>query len=178
MAFNLNEFKSQLTYGGARPTLFQVQVSNPIAGGADFKLTFMCKAASIPAQTVGSYTVPYFGRQVKYGGDMTFEDWTVVIINDEDFLVRNALEAWMNSINTHISNDRALPQDYKSDAQVVQYGKNKSLLRRYRFQGLFPVNIGEITLGWENQDTIEEYTVTFQYDLWDVDGGTTGRPIS
>ena len=173
MAFNINEFKSQLTGGGARPTLFQVQITNPILANADFKLPFMVKTAALPASTVGSYVVPYFGRQVKYAGDRTFEDWPVTIINDEDFAIRNAMEAWSNAINSHDSNTRALPQNYKSNAIVTQYSKDGSALRTYVFEGLYPVSIDSIPLSWETVDTIEEFGVTFQYDLWRVEG-TTG----
>ncbi|MFA7408416.1 MAG: phage tail protein [Anaerolineaceae bacterium] len=176
--FSINEFRSQLVGGGARPTLFQVQITNPITGIADFKIPFMVKTASLPSSTVGQYEVPYMGRKIKYGGDRTFEDWTVTVINDEDFLIRNSMEAWSNAINTFESNARALPQIYKSDAQVIQYGKDQTPLRQYTFQGLFPTNISEISLGWEQNDSIEEFTVTFAYDAYTVDGGITGMPLT
>lgn len=174
MPFNINEFKSQLPFGGARPSLFQVQITNPINGLADFKIPFLVKAASLPASSVGSYIVPYFGRQIKFGGDRTFEDWNVTVINDEDFAIKNAMEAWLNAINSHTTNTRALPQDYKSDAQIVQYSKDMLPLRQYTFRGIFPINVSAIDTSWETVDTIEEFTVTFQYDEWVVDGGTTG----
>lgn len=177
MPFNINEFKSQLVGGGARPTLFQVQLANPIEPVADVKVPFMVKTAGLPASNLGSYTVPYFGRQVKYGGDRTFEDWTVTVINDEDFAVRNALEAWSNAVNSHDSNTRALPQSYKSNGIVTQYSKNGSALRTYIFEGLYPVTIDSIPLSWETVDTIEEFGVTFQYDLWRVEG-STGTPTT
>lgn len=178
MVFSVNEFKSQLVGGGARPTLFQVQITNPIVGAADFKLPFMCKTAALPSSTVGSFPVPFFGRQIKYAGDRQFEPWTVQIINDEDFLIRNAMEAWSNAINTHVSNQRALPQQYKSDAIITQYGKDGSVLRIYNFQGIFPLQISDIQVGWEAQDQIEEFSVTFDYDLWTIVGGNTGSSTS
>jgi hypothetical protein len=172
MAFNINEFKSQLVGGGARPTLFQVQITNPVLPVADFKVPFMVKTAALPGSTLGSYVVPYFGRQVKYAGDRVFEDWPVTIINDEDFLIRNAMEAWSNAINSHDSNTRALPQSYKSNAIVTQYSKDGRALRTYVFEGMYPVAIDAIPLAWEQTDTIEEFGVTFQYDLWRVEGAT------
>lgn len=172
MAFNINEFKSQLIGGGARPTLFQVQITNPILPIADFKVPFMVKSAGLPASNLGSYVVPYFGRQVKYAGDRTFDPWTVTVINDEDFAIRNAMEAWSNAINSHDSNTRALPQTYKSNAVITQYSKDGRALRTYVFEGLHPITIDAIAMGWEAVDTIEEFTVTFQYDLWRVEGAT------
>ena len=172
MAFNINQFKSELVGGGARPTLFQVQITNPIDSGADFKVPFMVRSAGIPESIVGQYAVPYFGREVKYAGDRTFADWAVTVINDEDFAIRNNMEAWSNFINSHDSNTRGLPQNYKSTASVTQYSKDGTPLRTYIFEGLFPTAIDGIALDWGQQDTIEEFGVTFQYDLWRVEGIT------
>jgi hypothetical protein len=127
MAFNVQEIRSQLVGGGARPSLFQVTLQNPVNAEADLKSTFMVQAAQIPASTMGIIEVPYFGRKVKIAGDRTFAEWTVTVINDEDFLIRNALEQWSNAINTHETNIRATggasPLLYKAQAQVVQFGK-------------------------------------------------------
>lgn len=178
MVFSINQFKSELVGGGARPSLFQVQITNPILGVADFKVPFMVKAAALPASNLGTYVVPYFGRDIKYAGDRTFEDWSVTIINDEDFAIRNAMEAWSNAINSHIGNTRALPQQYKSDAIITQYGKDGQTLRIYNFQGIHPITIASIPMSWETKDAIEEFEVTFQYDLWNIVGGVTGNPIT
>jgi hypothetical protein len=177
MAFNINEFKSQLVGGGARPTLFQVQILNPVAPEADFKVPFMVKTAGLPASNLGSFTAPYFGRQVKYAGDRTFEDWTVTIINDEDFLIRNAMEAWSNAINSHDGNLRSLPADYKSNGIITQYSKDGDPIRTYVFEGMYPITIDAIAMDWSTTDTIEEFNVTFQYDFWRVEG-TTGIPTT
>lgn len=175
---NINEFKSQLVGGGARPSLFQVQITNPILGAADFKIPFMVKTATLPSSTVGEIMVPYFGRQVFQGGDREFEPWTVTVINDEDFAVRHAMEAWSNSINSHVSNTRAMPLDYKSDAIVTQFAKDGTALRVYKFQGMFPTQISEVQVGWELSNQIQEFTVTFRYDLWTIDGGITGNSVN
>ena len=104
MAFNINEIKSQLTFGGAKASLFQVQITNPINGIADLKTPFMVQAAALPESTLGTIEIPYFGRKVKLAGDRTFAEWTVTIMNDEDFLIRNAMENWMAAINSHQGN--------------------------------------------------------------------------
>jgi hypothetical protein len=177
MAFNINEIKSQLTFGGAKASLFQVAISNPINGAGDLKTPFMVQAAKIPEATLGTIEVPYFGRKVKIAGDRTFAEWSVTIINDEDFLIRNAMEQWMASINSNEGNVTQLggaSSDYKAQAQITQYGKTGDTLRTYNFNGLFPTNISEITMDWNTTDAIETFEVTFQYDWWNVSGGITG----
>ncbi len=178
MAFNINEIKSQLTFGGAKASLFQVAITNPINGVADLKTPFMVQAAQIPEATMGIIEIPYFGRKVKVAGDRTFAEWTVTIINDEDFLIRNAMEEWMASINAHESNvtqlGTASASEYKAQAQITQYSKTGQALRTYNFNGLFPTTVAAIGMDWNTTDDIERFDVTFQYDWWNVSGGITG----
>jgi len=179
MAFNINDLRSQLALGGAKPSLFQVQITNPTSNNiSDDKFRFMAKAATLPPSTLGFIEVPYFGRKIKLAGDRTFDTWTVTVINDEDFAVRNAMETWMSSINTHQGNittfGSASPLQYKAQAQITQFSKTGVPLRVYNFNGLFPVNVSEVQMDWGTTDAIEEFTVTFQYDWWDISGGVTG----
>ena len=179
MAFNINEIRSQLALGGARPALFQVIMNNPVNPAGDAKLPFMARAAQIPASTIGTIEVGYFGRKIKIAGDRTFAEWTITVVNDEDFLVRNAMEEWMQNINTHLGNVRSFgtsaPALYKENAQVIQYAKVGTPLRQYTFNGMWPIEVSSSDLDWNTTDAIEEFSVTFQYDWWEVDGGTTGN---
>lgn len=177
MAFNVNEFAGALKFGGARSSLFEVQITNPINGVGDAQVPFMARAAQIPASTLGIVPVPYFGRQIKVAGNRTYPEWTVTIMNDEDFLIRNAMEQWSHAINSAQGNLRtaggSAPQLYKSNAQVTQFGKTGDVLRVYNFVGIFPSEVSQIDVGWENEG-IQEFTVTFSFDYWEVNGGSTG----
>ena len=150
MAFNVSDFRGQLEFGGARPSLFEVQIFNPVNAAGDLKVPFMCRAAQIPGATVGTIPVSYFGRQVKLAGNRTFDAWTPTIINDEDFLIRNAIEEWNNQINTFEGNLRTTgdtPASYKSTAIVKQFAKDGTVLRTYEFDGIpEPSSIALITV--------------------------------
>jgi hypothetical protein len=138
----------------------------------------MIKSASLPASTIGTVQAPYFGRKINLTGDRTFDPWTVTVINDEDFVVRNSMEQWMSYLNSHEGNKEqfanARPANYKTQATITQFGKDGTKLRIYKFQGLFPSQVSDIPMGWESADQLEEFTVTFTYDWWTVSGGTTG----
>lgn len=179
MAFNIDSFLGRgLVNGGARPSLFDVEIVFPpslqdLPGGgipeiAD-RIRFTCRATSIPASTVASVDVPYFGRVIKVNGDRTFADWSVTVMNDEDYLVRNAFEAWHNNINTIVSNRRlTAPNAYKATAIVRHYSKDgRSDIKSYRFLGLFPTNVEEMGLDWDATNTIQTFGVTFAYDYWE-----------
>lgn len=176
MAFNINEIRSQLTLGGARNSLFQVQITNPVNGTGDIKVPFLARATSIPEANLGVIEVPYFGRKIRLAGDRTYGTWTVQILNDEDFLIRNALEEWSNKIQTFEGNIRDLgsasPLQYKQTARVTQFSKTGTPLREYKFNGIFPTSISTIEMDWNATDTIEEFQATFAYDWWVVSGAT------
>lgn len=195
--FNVAEFRSQMKFDGARPNLFACQLDAlPIIGAATtnagvapvsdsgIKFNFMCRAAQLPGSTINQVPVNYFGRELKFAGNRTFTEWTVTIINDEDFVVRNAMEQWMSKINSHVTNLRSTnfssPNEYQTDAYVTQYGKDgvpkaggREGIKYYRFFGMFPIDISPIELDWGANDTIEEYAVTFAYQWWE--SNTTDR---
>jgi hypothetical protein len=82
-------------------------------------------------------------------------------------VVRNALEAWSNAIKTHETNlGTVKPADYKVDFEVIQYGKDSTIIKTYKFVGSYPTDISEIGLDWGNNNSIEEFNVTFSVDYW------------
>jgi hypothetical protein len=181
MAFNVAEFIANMVGDGARPNLFSVSLVFPgiAAGGAaaSQKTTFLAKSAQLPGSTIGQVPMYYFGRELKFAGNRTFADWTLQIINDEDFSIRNAIESWMNGINSHAGNLRNSAANslsgYSVDAIVTQYGKTGNTLKSYKFVGLFPLDLAPIDLDWSSNDTIEEYGVTFAYQWWESAPQTT-----
>jgi len=179
MAFNITEFQGALLGGGARSNLFEVTIQNPVAPLSNFKTTFMVQSAQIPESTLNVIPINYFGRQVKVAGNRTFADWTVSIINDEDFLIRDGMERWSNAINGLRTNLRtarfATTAQYKTNAVVTQYSKIGIALRNYNFIGLFPASVSPIQLDW-SQDDVERFDVTFSYDYWEAgEGGRAGQ---
>ena len=191
----LRDFKSKLAGGGARPNLFEASInsfptaiseawdnSSEAEGGA-FK--FLCKSTALPASNLGSIEIPFRGRTLKVAGDRTFDDWTVTIINDEDFRLRTAFERWSNVMSqlddaTGVTN----PTSYMTDAFIQQLGRgnavgaqsntggNSAVLRSYKFFDVFPVTVGEIALSYDTTDALEEFDVTFRYQYFTV--GSSG----
>ena len=179
MPFDVNKFKGAFGLEGARPTLFEATIfglpdvpgqSDAIRNIRDF--TFHCKAAQLPGKTLGMIEVPYFGRKIKVHGDLTFAEWTVTVLNEENFNVRNSFEKWMSSINEHNANIK-IDKKYKTPlAFVTQFGKGGLPVKEYTFQGMWCSDITAIEVDWGSNDTIEEFTATLQYDWWESEGTT------
>ena len=194
----ISQFKSSLAGGGARPNLFVVEMTLSELGfdlptfDAD-KFQFMCKAAQLPAQNIGSIDVPFRGRTFKIAGDRTIDAWTVTVINDEDFVLRRAFEEWSNQIaSLELNLGATNPSAYMASARVFQLGRGSkanlpggsldnsgnanAVLAEYEFIDIFPTNVSAIDLSYDSSDTIEEFTVEFQVQSFNIvaAGGSNG----
>ena len=165
----VDDFKSKLTGGGARANLFKATINFPAYAGGDVELTsFMCKGAALPASVVAPITIPFRGRQLQIAGDRAFEPWTITVINDTNFSVRNAMERWMNGINEHTANTGLVnPVDYQADMIVEQLNKAGEAVKRYDLRGTFPTNVSAIELSYDTENAIEEFTVELQVQYWE-----------
>jgi hypothetical protein len=179
MAFNINTFRSELKGDGARPTLFEVQIYFPVSLAGVFptaQTAVQAKASSLPGSTLGIIEVPYFGRKIKVAGDRTFDDWTMTLINDEDFNIRNAFEFWHNAMDQYttgserkrVNGANENPYSYVSNVYVKQFGKQGNVIKVYELVNAFPNQISQIDVSWENNDQIEEFDVTWSYDYFKV----------
>ena len=134
------------------------------------KASFTCTAASLPASNMGTAIVPYMGRQVKLAGDKTFDDWTITVVNDMDFSVRNTFERWIDQINGHVGNVAqpgwGNPTRYFANAEVIQMDREDRPAKNYFFEAIFPINLSDIQLGFDQNDVVETFTVTLAVNYW------------
>jgi hypothetical protein len=169
---SLVAFKSALLGGGARANQFRVSLTFPSVANnqaAGLAAPFLVKAASLPAIDIGVAPVYYHGRLVPLAGERTFNPWTVTVYNDNNFLLRNAMEDWSNAMNNFINNTGVTsPFAYKADAEVHQLDRNGAVLKTYKFVGMFPQAISEIGLDFGLNDQVEEFSVTFAYEHYET----------
>ena len=186
----LSQFKSTLLGGGARPNLFEVELTTLPSGISwDAEVfRYLCKAAALPASNIAQIDVPFRGRIFKVAGDRTFDVWQITVINDEDFRIRTAFEEWMNLISKLDNNMGATdPSAYMTNAKVFQLGRgsaassqdnagsSNAVLKEYEFVDIFPTAISAIDLSYDTSDAIEEFTVDFQVQSFNmVSGGPNG----
>ena len=214
------QLKSALSGGGARPNLFEIQITLPnkdINNGIfstkkqqhlDGVISFMCKATALPAENVGVVEVPFRGRSFKVAGDRTVDNWNCTFINDDTFNIHQVMHRWTDALhgnldqlgmvnpstymgsailrqlsrNTKGDDARALTTNEKNankttlstiaeeglqtedssgdPLQLSVAGKSRTLFE-WNLIDIWPVNVGEISLGMDSTDSIEEFTVEF-----------------
>lgn len=194
----LSDFKSRLVGGGARPNLFECRLAFPAGLQNEIKVdedfTFMIKAAQMPASNVNVIDIPFRGRNLKIAGDRSFDPWTITVINDTNFKIRNSFEKWMNFINRHDDNAGVItPAAYQTEMIVHQLGRGNPssgtsgslpgntekipVLKTYKFFGTFPTNVSAIELSYDAADSVEEFTVDLQVQWWDAIDPESGNSI-
>ena len=161
MAFAPSTFKTKLSKagGGARPSLYKVainySVDNTFSVMGDDAL--LVKATALPGSTIAPLTVNYAGRAYKWQGFRTYDNWTVTVINDENFSIRNKMMEWMRYISgklngerTGVFGDPSKPQGgyYDGNATVTQVGTDGANKQNYKMYNLWPTELGEIAVDW------------------------------
>lgn len=173
MVASVYDFMANFDGGGARPNRYEVIFTFPQGIGSvkeAQKISFTCRSASIPASTMGQAPAHYKGREVKLPGDKTWDDWTVSIYLDTDFVGRKLFEKWHESLLGFQSNVSSSgwqsPIRGMATAQVNQLDREEKVVASYTVEGIWPTSIGEISLGYDNNDTIMEQSVTFAINGW------------
>ena len=168
---NISDFVSKLKGGGARANQFKVTMPFPgfsAVGGETESMAFLCSATTLPASTVGEVIVPFRGRNIYMAGDREFEQWSTTIINDTDFLIRNAIERWSNGMNNMSDNEGLVnPVDYQVDAFVDHLDRNGNTIKSYTFRGMFPISLGAIDLNYDPATALETFECTWRYQYWE-----------
>ena len=186
---SITNFRDRLVGGGARPNMFEVNITLPEQGQGlgdiSQDMRFLVKAAEIPAANIGNIPVPFRGRVLPVAGDRTFDPWTVTVINDAQFNIRDAMEQWSNLINDlQFDVGDINPADYQTKAEVFQLSRQSQgsggqsagkggeiiqTLRTYNFEGIYPTEVSSIALDYGATDQVEEFQVTFNYLFWTTD---------
>ena len=171
----LGSFTSALPYGGARPSLFEFQITAApsTVDSSLSSVSLYCNVTEIPPLTLTPIERQYFGRTVKIPGDLVFADLTTTIINTEKFNVRNELEKWMEVINGTISNTGEADVNFGTGtAKLIHYQKDGTATMTYEFVDCWPTAISEIALSYDTASDIEQFDVTWAYNYYTMSGGT------
>ena len=174
MSFSIDSFTSKLKAGGALASLFEAELTTSkgteeSAAVQDFK--FLCKATTLPGDTIDVATVTYMGRGINIPSNRAAVQWTTTVYNDEGMEVRNHVENWMEQLNSHRTNVRAAGKSkinsYTGTLKVATFAKEGGTAEKktYEFLNAWPSAVGEITVDWETND-IQTYDVTWEFAYW------------
>lgn len=165
MVNTIDQFRAVMN--PVRPNMFNVSIAFPVflAGQlATEQIQFLCQSTVIPSGTTDVVEVPFRGSKVKIAGDNTYPDWTVTVQNEQKFNIYKTVQRWREFSRSDILGTRANDLTYKTIATIEQLDGAQSIIYTCALIGLFPTAVGDITLGQEENSSIEIFDVTFSFD--------------
>ena len=88
-------------------------------------------------------------------------------------MIRKALEQWSHSILAAESTaGEDVPTLYKKSVEIKHLDRNGHILRTYILHGAYPQEVGEISLGFDQGNTVEQFSCTFVYDYFTIEDGS------
>ena len=178
--FAISKLKTALASGGARPSLFDFQITG--LPDTDLKnldnIKYFCQVSALPPLTVTPIEKLYFGRTVKIPGDMVFGDLTTTIYQTEAGTERLDIESWMDLINGHVDNTSSLEGStttsfmgkYSATGTLTNYSKSgvATPIVKVDFIDMWPQTVSEIALSYDTASDIEQFDVTWAYNHYET----------
>lgn len=170
--YNLKQFRESVK-SVARNQYFYVEINSPKTGHGGLDITALARTTSLPAVTIGVIDVPFRGLNMRIADKPEFPEWTVTYLCTEDHALRTNHIRWMNQIYNTTQSRNYAHEEYKVDtAKVYHLSANHKSVYGYKFFGLFPSAVGEMSLAQEGGEAMQ-FDVTYSYDYF-VDGPADG----
>jgi len=178
--FSINRFKEAVAQSGglARPIFFECTVVCPaLALESDLKLVqediILCKAMSIPEQTIDTVDIKYFTRSVPIPGSRQYSPVTLTFYNTANYKLRNYFEVWLELLNAQVHNRRReFPLSEITGTITLTHRSNNESnpptdllpeIQHFEFINAFPTSIGQLTFSYEDDTNVQTFDVTFKY---------------
>ena len=191
MAFNVGDFRAQISnskFGGlALSNKFIVRITPPskIFGGKGDsfpnmeQLTFFCSTTNLPGKTINTVdNKPYaYGQVNKMPLSRSNDSLTTTFFGDSNYLIMGFFQRWLNFIvqdGGEVWDNRGYreigyKEDYARTIEIIGYDYDSSEKVVYTLYEAYPTQIGAVSMGWEQNDTLIQIPIEFTYDDMSID---------
>lgn len=170
MSSSIRDFKSAILKNGgfARSNRFQIQITDiPGSGGIDTQdLNFLCETVNIPSKQINTIEYDRIGmaRPLKIPTGYTEDDVTMNFNLTNNYIVKTALDAWMEKIISSASYLLSYDIEYKRDISIAQLDENDRIVYAVQLVNAYPISISSIDLDNSAESSISKVTVVFTHD--------------
>lgn len=145
-------------------------------------IPYFCYAASFPGITSEAIEYKYKGKTIPIPGVSTpNQTWSATFYNDEKHGIRKFFKNWIERSSPHNYNDSQAKIYNQTGLTIYQYDyelKNKTT--GCQLIGVFPTNLGDLEISYENLSQIESFQVEFRYayfEYFDIEGGLSADAV-
>lgn len=198
MAFNISDFSAQINnLGVAQSNLFVSSLTTPNGLSqiiSSEELRFLCRSVNLPEMAVGTadYKPNGIGVMERRPTSFNYSPVSAVFVVDSKFRVLKFFHSWMQTVvNYDVQGgpqsqsqsgarlyEFGFKRDYVSNMSVVMFSNpvdDSELTYTHTYGNIYPINIGNITVAWENAAEVMLLPVTFSFDTLVVDGASRGQ---
>lgn len=176
MSNKIEEIKRALK-GGSKATKYKVKLSFPTEVEHKMELSelnCLAKATSFPGVTIGQIEVFNQGRKIPIPGDTSYETtWNVTFYMDNAHQVRKDFLNWQKAVDNFIANTHSGdPAKLFTEISVCQLDSLEKEVAEYTLANCWPQAVGEVTVGADSLDTLQEFDITFSFSHWYISDGS------
>ena len=190
---DLNNFLGTVSKlkGFTRPSYFYVEISTPRMMTRDSNsartLAFLCETANLPGVSLATTDIRRYG----YGPferkphSPAFVDMTMSFFVDASGLVQKFFYKWINGIVKfdelpfgpvgQTQTTKLAPfevnykENYKADILITTVDESNNDIVNVRLRDAYPIFMGDVNLGWGDNDSISRLPITFTYYNWKIE---------
>lgn len=188
VGFNIARFRSQVERWGTQPqNLMYVEITLPDVITADVKetLSMFCEAAPLPG--VGFMTEDNirrygYGPMEKVPYAPIFEDANLTFIMDGKGVISSIMRTWMKGIipfdSRNMNNSEngmgyaylaTYKEYYKTKIRIYSLNQFQEITAAYTLHDAYPIRMGEVNMGWAENNSYARLPMTFTYKEWTTD---------
>ena len=199
---NINDFKQKISKPSVSskyeveiglPTFLQGKLKNLGYDLREFKeqIKFLVNYSNVPSMNVSTLKVYHRGNPFVIRGALGFSDtWTIRFYNTSDMFLRNVFMEWMYAIDQYdnlVTKTQFLANyvgfagigaGYMNDAKLYIKNGDGSEGTTYKISYVYPIDISEIELNSQDQNTISTTEVKFAYTMFKKWDGIVGDILS
>lgn len=197
MAFNISEFKTNMDrYGGpSRNNLFVVEIYKDIPGinMTARDLRFFCKSVNLPGVdiTTQDYKPNGFGLSRSIPIGINQSPVNAVFMLDSRHQVLSFFHRWaqqvvnydssggiLSSVNNQTPYEVGYANEISANMIIRHYSAdNPFTYYEYRLNKVYPTQISDLNVSWEDNDSYSIATVNFTYSGFSYTGSQQGTPV-
>jgi len=173
-----------ITLGGV-----SIGLNSGVSDKANQYIEYFCKDAFIPdvrLETAIALGQEYMGIAREQPTSMIYgKPLTITIIENTDYLAYNAMRRWIDLTTVNANQERGFRSQrmnyyhsYVGDIELTKLEQPDSIQSddveykkplRVKFINAYPIQIGQITLNTEQQDTATTFVTSFTYESYTIE---------
>ena len=162
---NINDLKSTMTAGFARPNRYAVFFHKDTS-----TLSWMVDNVSLPGRQLSSSDRYTDMRVSKIAYAFINEDITMTFLLSNNFESWNFLKEWQDDVITNMGElggyKVRFKRDYSKDFIIKALDMNDKTTKEIKVLGAYPTSLQSIELSNSSENEVIRCTATFSYETW------------